>query len=211
MNNSISPSIGTSYAIDFKFVKNNWLYGLGGGITRLNEIVNMKPNNLLLKITPYQKLDTLDIRYQIVSGDTIWEVVTQTNTYQHIDTTLLSSSYKNKYTFVEIPISFGYNIPLQDFHIYLSGSLIPSIRIKNNSNVIAGSDKSLMYMEKKNVAAFMLSYTINAGIMYPLNNRVYLSGGVVYRNNLSSLFKKEYLVQLDSYSLGVQLGVFHNF
>lgn len=211
MNNSISSAAGTSYTIDLKHIKNNWIFGIGTGLTGLNENISMKTGNLLIKLTPYQKLDTIGKGYQVVNGDTIYENVTEYITYYQTDTTHLSSSYKNRYTFIEIPLSFGYTLPVWNVNFYLSGTLIPAIRIKNSKNVIASSDISLMYAEKKNTAAFALNYMISAGIIYPLNNKVHLSGGVMYRRNSSSLFKKEYNMSLDYYSLGVEFGIYNTF
>lgn len=185
--NSISTSkssfsLQNSYSTSITFGKEigYFLMNLGLGFKGLS--VQNQSDSLydLYGQKTVQRLDTVDVYYQLVNGISTPKYVTQlVNKIEPYSYQKDSTSKKVSYLkYLEIPISLGYKISKANF------TFEPSVGIL--SSILLDSPSELKLLNAKSY----LSLTVALTVLYKFTDFISVGCCYHYQNNITSLFKE---------------------
>lgn len=156
------------------------------------------------------KTDTVETYYTLSGPDTSWFYITDSS---WIDKQILQNNYReqNRFSYLEIPLSFSYTFYNNNFELYVSGGVIAGILPKAIGSFIdPEADYPALSLADISLNPFVLSVTGGAGVRFALNQQVDVFSEVAYRQQLSSLFK-DYPVSAKFASFFLRCGLTYNF
>lgn len=207
-NDEISYIASYRICSNVKFCYNNFLFGTGIQYLNYRESVAHLPNNFLIDVFPYQKLDTISTWGQVINGDTSYINETEWNTYYTYDTTYIKNKYSNTFCFVEIPIKIGKKININQFCIDITFGIINQFFINTKKDILQlNSARNLYPIDKSNFRKYNLSYNFNINLNQELANNIYLTYGINYNKCAFSIFHKNHDYSKKISLVGLQLGV----
>jgi len=222
---SYSASVNISRSIGRSYVQTGLAY------TRLGEQFNFFTEQALIDSSQfyryaesqYLQMDTVDSYYIVNGNDTSihhvvmrkWASRIDSSLVTRYDTTVLKSDFNsaNTYTYIEVPILFGYRFPKNRISYTASGGIITgfysgskakTIAIDNNSKVIA-ADEMLPFSK------VTFSFVISAGVEYHLNPTISLSAEPYLRQSIYSIFKSSYPISQKYTAYGIRVGLKYYF
>jgi len=145
---------------------------------------------------------TLEIGYNNIP---IWDIDSNNTTKKHI--------VQNKYTYLEIPLIFGYEITRNKFSYTLRAGLITGIFLNAKGSNISFDDSKTITSLNKELPFLKTNFTLlfGCGLNYKLTENYSLISEFMYRKSLNSLFDNSYPVSQKYNTIGLKLGVRYTF
>lgn len=209
LNNEITKKI--NYKMCISLHANYYNFQFVSGIQYLNfkENISHNPQNFLIDLIPYQKLDTVSTWGQIIKNDTSYIIETEWNTYYNYDTTYLNKNYSNKYQYIEIPFEIGKRFIIKQYNIDITAGLINQFYLSKNDILLLDSEKNLNRVDIKKVRKYNISYSININFNYHLSNNFGLIYGINLNKSALSIFEKDYYYFSKPTLIGFKVGVIY--
>ena len=117
---------------------------------------------------------------------------------------------KNHYTYLQIPLLFGYGNENRRFGWFVKGGPSLSIMVYENlsSNNISGTEDKIVRIENEIPSRINTNwqFVFAGGVSYKLSNHLSLSAEPVFRYYLNSTYEKNKLNLKNPYSLGLRVG-----
>ena len=210
MNNISSSAASYAASVNVKIIRNSWLISPGVGFVNLREKIELEPQNILYFRTSYSQTDTIDVHYQVVGNDTVWEYVTQINQYERDDSSELSNPYINNYVYIETPILVGYS--WKDYRNRFTVDLQTGIALgflinKNHKNIYLSDTQRLNKIDKSFKNNIHLSFILGADLNYKISDHIKISSGMFYKQYISTFYKDDFLFNLKPSLLNIKLGI----
>ena len=227
LNNSLSPRYGVSIGNSIELSKKNILLETGYAYTVLFEKFNFYKELIDIDTSSYYKIfdvsnwkvDTILFLNldSLLIGDTVWMqyldstlITTQDSTFAtDYDTITQTYNYdeNNTYSYIDIPIIFGYDFSYKKFIFSVKAGIIGSFPVRT-------SGKSFSYLngfEAKNIneilnfrKIFFSTYTA-LGIKYRLGNHFGFYIEPFLRYPITHTYKN-YTISRKYYSYGIKFG-----
>lgn len=140
------------------------------------------------------------------------------STYFPTDTTITTVSYDsthtidrfallNKYSYLEIPIVFGYSFGKKALKYSINGGIISGIFINaKGKGVLMGSENLIKDLKELPFMRLSFSVYLSAGVNWRIYPNLHLLGGITYRKQLNSVFVKSYAIDQRRVGLGLKIG-----
>jgi|GEM_PF-3737930 len=185
---------------------------------------------------PYHKTDTRNINPVVtyihhsdgsITTDTTWyykidsvEVILKDSvlytdkdtTYETVYDTIIQHyfyEYANRYTYLQIPLIFGYKFGKGKLTYTVSGGIINEFFLNAKGRGISFTDayevvdvgKEFPFMK------YNVSYYLGAGIEYKLENNISFFAEGFYRKNANNAFKKNFVLRKRFANYGIKTGI----
>ncbi len=159
--------------------------------------------------------DVYDITFDTTSGVPVPTYHTETvdvyDSIQHVTVT----PTKNKYTYLQIPVLFGYGKELRRFSWFVKGGPSLSIMVnENKSSVNLDNDNNrVLNVDSKIPSRIKTNWQIllSAGVTYKLGNHVSIGVEPLVRFYMKSAYDQNTLKTKHPYSFGIRSGIIINF
>lgn len=149
--------------------------------------------------------DTLDAYYTLENEDTTWFYVMD-STYMPVDLEAYTYSAAVSQKFLEIPFTLQYNQPAGRLLIFVRAGLIAGFHLGSKGLILNAGDEGVSQIRDLKYKPVVLSYTLGAGLRYPLPGRFIFEAGLKYRGHLESVFDG-YPVELRYRAFGIDAGL----
>lgn len=159
--------------------------------------------------------DVYDVTFDSTSNGVIpvyhTETVNVYDTIQHVSVT----PTKNKYTYLQIPILFGYTEEFRRFSWFVKGG--PSISIMVNENISSvnlENDNSNIISVDNDVPSRINAnwqFVLSGGITYKLGNHISIGIEPMMRFYMKSAYRQNTMQTKYPYSFGLRSGIIVNF
>lgn len=120
---------------------------------------------------------------------------------------------KNKYTYLQIPVFFGFQKEVNRFGWYVKGGPVLSVLVHENiPQPDAGMDRIIAV--DRQMPGRVNTYwqlAIGAGVSYKLSNKVSIAVEPVFKYYLNSQYQSKYITTRNPYSVGLRTGLLFNF
>ena len=231
---SQSPSYSSSLGGNFNYSFKNWMIQLGVSATQIGEKNTFENKTLMIDslISGYDQ-----VPYSYYDVDTIWfynldslliGVLDSLPIYDStletgynnipiwdIDSNNITKKYtvQNKYTYLEIPLIFGYEINRNKFSYTLRAGLITGIFLNAKGSTISFDDSKTVTSLNKETPFLKTNFTLlfGCGLNYKLTENYSLISEFMYRKSLNSLFDNSYPISQKYNTIGLKLGVRYTF
>jgi len=204
--NSISATI--PFSANFK----PFIIQSGIMLERFNANLNLqfrKPqwDTLHISVT-----DTLDKYYVVKNGDTVLRVLTETHDSVSIKKTFntIHTKAQNTYTFVSIPLLFGYQLDKKSYSFSVSAGVYFSyLAIIGKQNELSKDDG---IFKEANISyhRFFISPAVNARLIIPISKVFDISGGINYCFSPKNLYNSK-IYNTHFQSISLQISLFYHF
>jgi len=209
-NNLINNSYSLDLNVIYKF--SNYLLQSGIGVMSSTDDGQSKID-FKKYIGSYE--DVYDITFDTTSGVPVPTYYTETvdvyDSIQHVSVT----PTKNKYTYLQIPILFGYGEELRRFSWFVKGGPSLSIMVnENKSSVNLDNDNNrIVNVDSEIPSRISTNWQIllSAGITYKLGNHVSIGVEPLVRFYMKSAYDQNTLKTKHPYSFGIRTGIIVNF
>ena len=159
--------------------------------------------------------DVYDITFDTTSGVPVPTYHTETvdvyDSIQHVTVT----PTKNKYTYLQIPVLFGYGEELRRFSWFVKGGPSLSIMInENKSSVNLDNDNNRVINVDSEIPSRIKTnwqILLSAGVTYKLGNHVSIGVEPLVRFYMKSAYDQNTLKTKHPYSFGIRSGIIVNF
>jgi hypothetical protein len=134
------------------------------------------------------------------------------NVYDSIDKYKVEQA-KNKYTYLQLPVFFGFQKEVNRFGWYVKGGPILSVLVHENiPQPDAGMDKIIAVDQQmpSRVNTYW-QFAVGVGVSYKLSNKVSIAVEPVFKYYLNSQYQKKYIKTNNPYSVGLRTGLLFNF
>ncbi len=159
--------------------------------------------------------DVYDVTFDTITNGVVPVYHTETvNVYDSIQHVTVTPT-KNKYTYLQIPILFGYTEEFKRFSWFVKGgpsiSLmvnenISSVNLDNDNNRIINVDSEVPSRIKAN-----WQIVLSGGITYKLGNHVSIGVEPMVRFYMKSAYEQNTIQTKHPYSFGLRSGIIVNF
>lgn len=164
----------------------------------------------------------LNLDSLLLTGDSAWIIIKDSTIITTYDTVIKpltvqvnSINHKrttNSFSNVEIPFIAGYTISQGKINFTLRGGIIAGILTSVSGSMPSPySEVGTIDIESKTTRNFMLSGIAGIEASYNATNHISLIAAPVFRFNLLSLYKKDYLINQRFNNYGIKLGIRYNF
>ncbi len=203
----ISPNFTYSFGAHINYNIKNFFIQSGILYTQFVETLNYNYNQTY----SYYDIDTLDSYYTIAGIDTNWYYVKDSVKMEKTNSKLYESI--NKTTYIEIPLSLGYNIKGNFISFYLKGSIITGFLINVNGKIISQNNNKLVDIDSNNPKFVKPNFAFagSIGIKCKLDNSSSLIIEPCYRKSLNSIYNKSYPISKKTQSIGLTVGLRYKF
>ena len=221
VKNAESPALSYSFGVNINYSFKNFLFQTGISYTNLGD--NFKAENINIDIdstsyydynhSGYYNLDTIGFNDSIPIIDSTWiDVIVDSTLITEYDSNLTKTpvTILNKYTYLEIPVIFGYEFKRKKITYSLKGGLITGFLLNAKGKTISLIDNTAITDFDKNSLPFLkTNFTLlfAFGISYNLNTKINLFAEPYYRHTVGSMFNKNYEIYRKHYSFGLKLGI----
>ncbi len=232
-NNALSPMLSNSFGININYSYKNFIVQSGIYYKKFNEQFNYDQEVLLIDTTSYyeteyqyeQQYDTIfvfDLDEYLDSGDTSYIPYTISNTvkvpYEVLVTDYDSSmtdqniKVKNTYSYIEIPLSIGYQFKQNKFTVSPKFGLITGLYI-NSSGKSLNSSYNIEDINNEKQTYIIPSFSMIAaiGFEYKINDFFSFVANPYYRKSINSIFIKSQPISHKFNAYGLKLGIRYNF
>ncbi len=170
----------------------------------------------------YTSIPILDLDYYLQTGDSEYIWVLDSTFIPKNDTLVVQqvdvrkyTEYKrthNTFTYVELPVMAGYTFSQGKVNLTLRGGVVFGL-LSYSSGAIPSpySESGTAEIQNNNCKKILLSGITSLEIAYDATSRISIVTAPVYRFNLSSVFKNNYLVDQRFRSFGIKFGVRYSF
>jgi len=154
--------------------------------------------------------DVYNVTYDTIGNELNPIYHTETvNVYDSIDRVSIMPT-KNHYTYLQIPLLFGYGNENRRFGWFVKGGPSLSIMVHKDlsSNDMSGTEDKVLSVENEIPSRINTNwqFVFSGGISYKLSNHLSLSAEPVFRYYLNSTYDRSQLEIKNPYSLGLRVG-----
>jgi len=209
-NSSVSPKNASAIAAYIPFTANFRPFIISSGIQieRLSTTLNLQYRTTHFDSTIKTITDTLDVYYVKKNGITEKRVLTSSR-----DTVIktkvnnsIATQNRNTYTFISIPVLFGYQLDKKRFNLSTSvGAYFSYLGWSGKKNILC---KDYGIFEEKIIALhrFYISPALNTQCIVPISDACDFAGGLFYRYSPISLQKSNsYNTKFQSITINISL------
>lgn len=171
----------------------------------------------------YYTVHILDLDWYLLYGDSLWidvidstfistnDTVLQQQVIAHTSTA--QKQARNSYSYVELPLMAGYTFSQGKINMTVRGGLIVGMLTSAGGEIPSPYSEFGTTEIVQNVICrkFMLSGIAGLEIAYDATKHLSIVAAPVYRFNLSSVYKRSYVVDQRFRSFGVKFGLRYNF
>ncbi len=232
-NNALSPALSHSFGINTNFEYKNLIIQSGIYYHQFKE--NFKYNEPVLLVDTINYYETyytyepvvdttyiLDLDEWLNNNNVVYIEYIDTNIVKtpnqrqltEYDTTYTSKQIiaKNKYTYVEIPLTVGYQFKNDKLTIAPKMGLITGLYINSSGKILNNSYQTsdLAYNKQEYIKAHFSAYS-SIEIRYKLNDFFSVIADPYYRKSLNSIFNKTNNISYKFGSYGLKLGIRYKF
>lgn len=196
--------LNQSFGADVKIAQKKWHITSGLNYTRFTNRFNY---NYSLTQGGFFRKDTTDIYYTIPLTDTVWHYVTD-STWVPVSSQEYTYNRLNRLGYIEIPLSFGYNI-YSDLNIRFwvnAGINLGFLVNKDGAAIQDNHEYTGIEFNEIDFKPVVLSYAFAAGMRYRVNEWVDVEAGLYYRQHLQSVLRNSTLEKQIG-ALGVKVGI----
>jgi len=163
--------------------------------------------NITTDTTWYYKTDSVEVIAKDsvlhTKNDTTYETVYDTVTQHYF------YEYANRYTYLQIPLIFGYKFGKGKLTYTVSGGIINELFLNakgrgisfTNAYEVVDMNKEFPFMK------YNVSYYLGAGIEYKLENNISFFAEGFYRKNVNSAFKNSFVLRKRFANYGIKTGI----
>lgn len=151
--------------------------------------------------------DTLDKYYTLQGVDTSWYYVLD-STYLPINRQAFGNKSPVNHRYFEVPFTLQYHHPLGNNLIYIKGGVIAGFHAGSNGYLILQDKEGVIEMSEVKFKPLVFSYTIGAGILFPLSTKLTLDAGVNYREHLDTILD-DFAIDFRTRAFGVRAGLIY--
>ena len=232
-NNALSPMLSNSFGININYSYKNLIVQGGVCYKKFNEQFNYNQEVLLIDTISYyeteyryeQQFDTIfvfDLDEYLETGDTNYIPYTISNTVKvpyEVSVTDYDSSMsdqnikvRNTYSYIEIPLSIGYQFKQNKFTVSPKFGLITGLYI-NSSGKSLNSTYSIEDINNEKQTYIIPSFSMIAtiGFEYKINDFFSFVADPYYRKSINSIFIKSNPISHKFNAYGLKLGIRYNF
>lgn len=233
LNKAISPALSNLYGFNLNFAYKNIL--IQGGIHYNQFKENFKYNELFKQVDTTINYETyytyeesittywvLDLDTYLTTGETVLIEVIDTSIIK-VPNQKLVTSYdslivnkpirnKNKYSYIDFPITFGYQFKQNKFVFTPKIGLITGLYINSSGNYINSSYiVNDVNSDKLPYIKIHFSSLASIGIEYKLNDFFSIIADPYIRTSLNSIYQKNSNTSYKFNAYGLRLGLRYNF
>ena len=191
---------------------NNWRLQSGIEMLCYKESISKEPTNMVIAEQPYNKTDTISSYYVEGPEGRTWHYITRENTYYYNDTSFVDKPYLNKTFLLNIPIMVGYSFLFNNLALIANAGVIPGFCLNTGSeNIHAKVENQLTYTSQNNYRKFQFAIIADFGMQLPVHEKIIMKPGVIFRYQVLSLYKNEFLYAYKPVSLGFNCNFFYRF
>lgn len=151
--------------------------------------------------------DTLDKYYTLQGVDTSWYYVLD-STYLPINLQAFGNKSPVNHKYIEVPFTLQYNHPLGNSLVYLKGGVIAGFHTGSNGYLIMQDKEGVIEMSEVKFKPLVFSYTIGAGVMFPLSAKLTFDAGVNYREHLDAILD-DFAIDIRTRAFGIRAGLIY--
>ena len=151
--------------------------------------------------------DTLDKYYTLQGVDTTWYYVLD-STYLPINLQAFGNKSPVNHRYIEIPFTLQYNHPLGNNLFYIKGGIIAGFHTGSIGYLIMQDKEGVIEMSEVKFKPLVFSYTIGAGVMFPLSAKLTFDAGVNYREHFDTILD-DFAIDIRSRAFGVRAGLIY--
>jgi hypothetical protein len=229
---AVSQRINYSFGANINCNLNNWELQSGVAYSNLQENFDYVIRTLHIDTTEsyeyeyggYFEYDTLwfvNIDTLIATGDTLWVPHINSSWIETVDSTLITdidtivfqhpNEILNRYSYLEIPLIFGYSINREKFSYILKGGIITGIFLNAKGKTFSLQSDNTVTDLTDELNFMKLNFTLyfSVGIIYKMSNNLNLLVEPFYRKSINSMFDN-YPISNKHRSYGIKIGMrFH--
>jgi hypothetical protein len=177
-----SDQLSYSLGLDFEASFNQISVTTGVHFTSLIE--NFEYNYNILTGGYYRK-DTIEFYYTDDPPATIYII---DSTYIPVDQEQYGYDSKIKHNYIDIPLMFKYNFPVERFFIYARAGVIAGIHAGSSGYYIEPDDMKVGLISDLNAKPLVLSYALGAGVVVPIKRKLVINTGFTYRKGIHDIY-----------------------
>ena len=167
----------------------------------------------------YYTVLILDLDTYLATGNSVYINVLDSTFIPENDTLIVQqisarkfSEYKrtsNSYTYIELPLIAGYTLPFGKINLTLRSGVIAGLLTFSDGNIPSpySEQGTAEIIQNTQCNKFVLSGMAGIEIGYNVSSRISIVTSPVYRFNLNSVLKSDYIVDQRFKSFGVKFGV----
>ncbi|MFH0936181.1 MAG: hypothetical protein V1815_00695 [Candidatus Woesearchaeota archaeon] len=226
------PLITYSTGVNINYSLKNVLFQTGIIYTLLRDKINYNLTTLQVNTSylynysneEFWKTDTVDIYYQITDNDTSWFFITKEKLVETTDSTLVTDydsiidelSYNNinKYNYIEFPFIMGYEIKRDKVTYSFKGGVILGLLINAKGKMLSVNDNNTFILINTDEQLFIkpnLSVILATEINYKISKKFSLLTEIYVRQNIKSIYDKNFYFSEKYLLIGIKAGFRYNF
>ncbi len=190
----------------------NFLVQSGIGISFVEDLCDYDVNyNKWDVVGSYFDVDTLG--FDSITGNPIY-VGEEKPVYDSVSKSSESNTI-NKYTYLRIPIIFGYQKDFKRFSYHIKGGPVLNILVKSTEPEPAsfGSDVAVQSIDRLSPGRINTYWQLymGMGLTYHINHKIGILVEPTASYNLSTIYERNYMTSKRPYSIGIRTGILISF
>ena len=177
-----SDPLSFSIGIDFEAAYNQIAISTGVHYTSLIENFEYNYN---ISTGGYYRKDTIEFYYTDDPPATIYII---DSTYIPVDQEQYGYDNKVRHNYVDIPLMFRYNFPVERFLIYARAGVIAGIHAGSSGYYIEPEDRKVGLISDLNIRPLVMSYAVGAGVVIPIKRKLVFNTGFTFRQGLQDIY-----------------------
>ncbi len=207
-HDSISTNLrGYSTGICQNIIINNYLFQIGITYLNLRSSFDYQKYNRTINTGSYEVLDTINVHYYIINGDSVPGILTEPRIVHYSDTSVTYNHLagKQEYHFINIPVLVGYRFRAEKFAFYIKTGVYFQVLVASNGQVIEPSSLTLNKLADVVKKKCTVTSIFGLGIEYPFSNRFSVMIEPVFHKDISGFNQNSQIKNADKF--GVQVGL----
>jgi len=177
-----SDQLSYSLGLDFEAAFNQISITTGVHFTSLIENFEYNYN---ISTGGYYRKDTIEYYYTDDPPATIYII---DSTYIPVDQEQYGYDSKIRHNYIDIPLMFKYNFPVERFFIYARAGVIAGIHAGSSGYYIEPDDSKVGLISELNAKPLVLSYALGAGVVIPIKRKLVFNTGFTYRRGIQDIY-----------------------
>lgn len=177
-----SDQLSYSLGLDFEAAFNQIAITTGVNFTSLIENFEY---NYILSTGGYYRKDTIEFYYTDDPPATIYIV---DSTYIPVDLEQYGYDSKVKHNYIDIPLMFKYNFPVERFFIYARAGVIAGIHAGSSGYYIEPENMQVGLISELNAKPLVMSYALGAGVVVPVKRKLVFNTGFTFRKSIQDIY-----------------------
>lgn len=207
-----SDQISNTIDINGIYSFSDFLIQSGLGITTVKDLCDYNVNyNSFEIVGSYYEVDSLI--FDSITGNPTYYTTLQ-NVYDSVNGDC-SSNAINKYTYLRIPLIFGYKKEFKRWSYFIKGGPVLNILVKNTEPEphSFASDMAIQHIDRLTPGRIKTYWQLymGVGLSYQVNRWLGIMIEPTASYNLSSIYNRNYLTSKRPYSMGLRSGIIFNF